>query len=182
MFQFIFLLLEQRLNTLSELAEVDWFNNQYILSEDEEVMYKAPAAYIEFLPVDDLTTQPRKTQMGTVAFRVHVVTENYQDNDGRFKSAAMGHFDVVNQVYATLLGHAAKLSDLPDYTALAGTDADKQVYNSITRKGIQTDHNRSPLMVSIQQFSMTAYDFSAQKIFSKPANPVNPEITATLNV
>jgi len=178
MFKFIFLLLKQRLNTLAQLHEIDWFNNQYELSEEEEVIYSCPAAYIEFLPVADLTSQPRKLQKGSVRFRVHLVTEIYRDDDTSFHSAALEHYDFVNLVYKKLLGHSAKLSDHPDFAALANTKKDQQVYNSITRTGISPDHNRKPLMLTIQEFSMTAYDFSAQKTYTKP-DPT-PKIDATL--
>ncbi|MES2732874.1 MAG: hypothetical protein V4714_14060 [Bacteroidota bacterium] len=181
MLKFIFLLLEQRLLSLPELREVDWFNNQYAPSEEEEVMYAAPAAYLEFLSITDLQTEGRKAQKGTVPFRVHVVTELFTDNDNRFKSAALEHYDIVNLVSKQLLGHSALLSDLPDYAAIQNTPGDQQVYNSVTRTGIIPDHKRSHLMLTVMDFSTVAIDFSAAKVFTKitPANP--PEITVALS-
>lgn len=181
MLKFIFLLLEQRLKALPELREVDWFNNQYDPNEDQEVIYAAPAVYLEFMAIPT-KSEKKGIQDAIVTFTTHIVTELFQDNNGRFASAALEHFDIVNSVYAHLLGYSGLISDLAGQEALKDTPADYQLFNSITRTMIETDHERAPLMVSKLTFTMTAKDFSAQKAYSTIQVPIRitPSISQTL--
>lgn len=154
MFKYAFLLLKQKLEAISGIPKVMWYASQYDEEMDEAVFY-CPACYIEFMPME-FDQGGLQVQGADMVFRVHLFTEYYNDDD-----TLLSHFDLGDEIYRTLEGSVAKLSDLPAYANLAGTDQDIAVLNRISRIGIIPDHSVTNTSVTVQEFRCRAIDLAA---------------------
>jgi hypothetical protein len=166
MLNYIYLLLKQQILTVPGIAEADWFNNQYDLEEDDEVIYALPGAYIEFMSTP-MKSLPKGVQMGQLRFRIHLVTELYRDNDRRFETGALDHYNLVALVYNSLLDYSASLSDLPEYVTLKDTDNDFKLFNSVTRLNIAPGPKNRKFLVTIQEFETQAWDWTGNNKYKK---------------
>jgi hypothetical protein len=178
MFSHIYLLLQQQIKAVPGMAEVDWYNNQYLLDGEQyrigmrstwgnsEVIYDLPAAYIEFTPTPTQSL-PRRVQKAVIRFKVHTVTHLFEDNDKRFETSALDHYNMVNLVYDALLDHSAILSDLTKYAELKGTDKDYQIFNAITRINIAPGPSNEKFQITIQEFETQAWDWTGNNKYKK---------------
>lgn len=160
-----------------ELKEIDWFLNQYDPS-GPGIIYTAPGLYIEFLPFDTQSLGGG-VQMAAAEFRMHLVSDNVFDNDKRIrKTTPTDHANLIDKTYNAVYKYRGLLSDLPEFAALAGTENDFRLINSIDRTGVVPPHNLSGLMVTVQSFRCVLYDHTATKAWQSIAPDL--EITSDL--
>lgn len=170
MLKYIYLIIKARLEAeIASLPVVAWYNNQYN-QDDPEALFAVPAVYIEFLPVP-LTDYGRRIQGGDVTFRIHLVTEYYDDDD-----ETLAHFDLSNDIFATLDDMEGWASELPQFAALLGTDDDYLFLNQVSRTQIVPDHAQTNLVVTIQEFKALAIDLSNMRTWVE--TPATLDITA----
>lgn len=154
MLKYIYLIIKARLEAeIAALPVVFWFNNQYD-QDDEEAIFAVPSVYIEFLPVP-MQDFGERIQAGEVRMRVHLLTEYYDDDD-----ATLAHFDLSSAIHASIDDMEAWASELPVYSALAGTEDDFLIINQASRTAIIPDHAQTNLIVTIQEFKFFAVDLS----------------------
>lgn len=169
----IFLLLQQRLQTqIPGLNEVDWYMGQYLQSGDN-TLYAVPAAYIEFEPAEP-TDLPKGMQLLDLAINIHLVHEALYDTSQRVTDLAVEHMEMVGLVHKNLNRFEGKLSDLPETASLKDTDKDRTILNRMSRTGLPVDHSLNNLIVTVQQFQATAFDYSGMKEYK--------EVMATLKI
>lgn len=167
----IYFLLKNRLSSISELEEIDWFTGQY-LQNGEQAMTVSTGCYLEFMPGQWQTLGDGQQQMA-LEFDVHLVQDCVLPGDERILDP-MDHLGIAESIYKVLHRWGAMLSDLPAFAALAGTDEDVVVINSITRVSSTPDHNLSNLMVTVQRFACLVRDVSA--------SPEYQDVSAILNL
>ncbi|MEM7372805.1 MAG: hypothetical protein AAF587_29560 [Bacteroidota bacterium] len=153
-----FLLLQQRLSEMSQLPDVRWFNAQFDQNKDEAVFY-VPSVYIEFLPMD-LEDIGEQVQGGEVMFRIHLMTELYDDND-----RVLAHFDLVDDIFKHLHGWDVMKSALPEFSALQDTEDDVAIINKVVRTRLIPDHAQSNTIITVQEFKTYVADFAAMKSY-----------------
>lgn len=157
--------LKAHLTTAMPTAYVDWYFGQYIESEMEgggELLYTTPAIFVEFAPIEWVTL-PGSIQRTVLRFSVHLVNESMYATDKRFVGdPALDHLGQESQVFRALMNRRFMLSDVPSFAALAGTENDRVLVESIVRKSSESDHVMHRQLVSIQSFEATVYDYSAQ--------------------
>lgn len=157
----IYILLKQRLETITELDEVDYFLGQFIPNEEGFIEMKVKrGAYIEFEPIE-MSSLGGRVQEGVVNFLVHLVDVSLHDSGVRITDTTLDHMAHVESVYKTLLGHVGYLSSIPGNEGLQGTSDDVVIFNGIDRIGIIPDHSLGRILVTSQRFCMMAHDISA---------------------
>lgn len=154
--KYIYLLLKQRLLEILDLKEVLWYNGQYD-QIGEQSLYVDTAAYIEFLPIE-WTTKGKQYQEAVLQFNIHLLTESVGDNDERILDADVNHFGLLQDVFQKLQGWNADLKDLPEFSNLQNSP---KIINSIVRTGMQPDNGLSNLIVTIQSFQCTVFDYQS---------------------
>ena len=160
MFKDVYTAIKQRLNDISDWKnDLDWYLHQYD-QDGEEVLYTTPAIYIEFGPVE-WNTYPDNRQRGVMEFRIHLVNESDYDNDQRVLDPAINHLGQEAEIFRGLQGWGCKLSYIPEYSALSGTDNDVVLLNDVVRIRTEPDHELSNLLISIQTFQCNVYDYNA---------------------
>jgi hypothetical protein len=147
----IYLVISERLRTITELKEVSWYTRQDMDNETE--MFTVPVAYIEFDKIDMLSL-PNNVQMveRQLKFKVRLVTESLEAlEDGMIK-----HLDLSDEVYLALQGFN-----------FVDSATEQQIINSIRRTAIMPDHTISNLIVSVQSFEAIAFDYGVEKKYVK---------------
>jgi len=94
-------------------------------------------------------------------FAVHLVNESVHSTDERILDPALNHLGQEASAFKALQNYRGLLSALPAYAALAGTDNDRVILESIVRTSTEPDHNMRRQLVSVQQFRTIIYDYSA---------------------
>ena len=155
------------------IAHVDWYMGQDDPGDGETWVWKTPAAYIEFAPVDWVTLGGN-VQRGLLVVTVRLVTDGMGDGDKALESPALEHFDFLSEVFRALQGFRANLSTLPQFAPLAGTGDDRILLETVTRINSRTTHESSNLLRSEQTFSCICYDYAAV--------PAVMSVLATINI
>lgn len=154
-----------------ELKEVAFYYNQDAESNNGKgrPVVNAPALYLEFrdIPTKSLGKGWEET---SIQFQARVITSNLYDDDKRItETSSLNHFKIARKVYVALKGFSAMLSDHPDYTALADTEQDYGLLNSLSRTNYRTDTRLSRLMRTIMDFSGKGKDNTAAKTMQTAA-------------
>lgn len=165
MLTFGYQILKQRLSAevAPSLKYVDWYLGQYLEDEQEdggELLWDTPAAFIEFFPIE-WESRPGNIQTAELNFALHLVNESVYPDDRRVLDPAVNHLTQESSVFTSMQNYRGLLSHLPAYAALAGTDNDRVILESIVRKTSEPDHNMRRQLVSVQQFRCIIYDYSA---------------------
>lgn len=153
------------------IEHMDIYKRQYEESDDENKLpWDRPALFFEIMPY---TTEPHagKLQKATVTIRLHLVTENKSDTrlNSEDWQAGLKHLNLKNQVFAAFEGMAYNKE-----LSLVGTvqpinDAGEfRIFNSLTRRAVDSFALTKKLNVCIQSFSTVAFDHSAIQTLTKP--------------
>lgn len=156
MFNLIYRVLKARLEAISSVEAVSWYNGQPD-QNNEEAVYAIPHVYIEFLPIE-LGQSIGPTPYGELRFRVHLYSEYHDDDNEVFT-----HLDLVGSIHAELLRFQGMLSDIPEFAVLKGTANDRTVFNQLVRTRIIPDHAQTNTIISITEYKGAAVDISAFK-------------------
>jgi len=139
---------------------IDWYLAQYD-QEGEQAMWTTPAAFIEFLPLD-WQSLGSGVQASNVMLQVHLVNETHYDDEKRMLDATINHLGQAQDIYKALHNWRCMLSYVDEYAALAGTENDRVLLESMVRVRTYPDHNMSRMLVAVQEFTMRIYDYDAQ--------------------
>lgn len=157
-----FQLVEQQLKTITELKQVDWYTGQLNQTGDQ-TLYTTPAAFIEFEQLQ-MQQMGNKIQRADINFNVYLVTKS---NYNGAKRVIGKHLDLLTAVYQNLTHYSGKLSALPAFAALQGTEDDQTVVNTLIRTNVQFIQELSNLVISIQTFQGSFIDTSAHTAYQK---------------
>lgn len=151
---------------LPDVAEVDWFLGQYELQDEGQSFYTAPAVYVEFQPMV-WETLGDGMQRGTLRFRTHLVSSSLYEDGRRITEGGLDHLLWESRMYVGLHGFAPKLSSLPSMSALEGTANDAYLFKNCTRLTTSFDHELSPLLITLTEYSAVCYDYAAVPAFQR---------------
>lgn len=168
-----FLILKKRLQEIPNFKEIEWYLQQ---DHDQHPKFTSPGGYISFNPMPTQQLD-RYTQMAEAEVNIYLVTDSVHDNQKRITKPGGGgitHAALADETYKKVHGFSAKISYLDEYLALAGTENDKRIFNSLQRTNITPPHSFSKKVVSIQTFSGLFYDHSNNKAFT--------DVIATLEI
>ena len=158
--------LEKRLGEIAEVAQIDWYFGQVEDPEGNALVRNTPALYLEFRPAE-WRTWPGNVQSALLDFDVHVVTECHYDDAQRITQDNNQHLAVAASVYQKLMNWRCLLSYVPGFEALAGTEADMVLMESIVRTTQSSDHQLSPFLISSLSFRSHVFDYSAAPSLSE---------------
>jgi hypothetical protein len=149
--------IKKRLNDfIPEVSgRIHWYNS--LLTDDHaEPVFQTPALFIEFAEtqVYELKGYPNKQlQGGRLSFSIHCVEQfNYDDDD------VLNALSIADKVYRALHKRDFKLSELPSFGALAGTNKDLVLLSTIVRTAVSADHRHVNLADSVVRFSCEVVD------------------------
>jgi hypothetical protein len=174
MFTYAYQILDKYLRAqMTELREIDWYLNQDSTTDKLSKLWAAPAVFIEFRIVEGLRDHGHRIQSATVDILFHLLTENAKDRGSKIvdkqNADAIAHPKMMDKLFKSLQGFSAKLSYLDAFTALAGTDQDQRVFNSMSRNSLVPPHVvRKTMIKSVQSFRCVAYDHAATKTYTDP--------------
>lgn len=94
-FNSIYTVLKSRLNEVSGIRRIDWFNDQYKNTEDEKAT-RYPAIYIEMLDPVEWKQSGRKFQTGRLSIRLHCVVYDIKDSPDRTIDFCQKVFEHIN--------------------------------------------------------------------------------------
>lgn len=166
-----FQILQQTLSAATGAAEVDYYLGQYQPGEGD-VWHVEKGVYIEFadMPTEQLGGN---AQQIVARIRIHCASSCLYDDGQRITDATVNHLGFVEDAYKALNGKDFYLSLLPAYAALAGTNDDRIVINTMSRTAIVNDHALRSVLATVQEFSCTIYDYSAMlELIEKQASLV----------
>lgn len=178
MFTYPYQTLEARLlATMPELRELDWYLGQDSPTDKNVWLFTSPAAFIEFTIVDGPHDLGHRIQSAVVDISIHLLTENAKDKGAKIISKSVAdpnaHAKLMDKLHKNLHGWGAKLSQLAEFAALAGTDQDQRVLTTLSRVSVVPPHRiRKTFIKSIQRFRCIAYDHSACKLYTSLIVPV----------
>lgn len=172
MIRHAFLLLSAHLiEAVPELNGAVWFFNRPLLDPLMEAQYRLPSAFIEFPSAVMLARERSGIQPANLTFRVHTLDAfTYDAND------VVSALIIAEKVWIALDGFSAKLSALPEFAALAGTPQDIQVINTVSRIGIEADHDHADVAGNVQTFLANVNDLTLY------LSKINAEVTPSLNI
>jgi hypothetical protein len=151
--------LEKRLlEKVPGLKYVDWYYGQYDEADDDAMVWITPSVFLEFFPMDWQQLGQSGMQMGTLRFTTHVVTDTAYDDKQRM--TVHNHLSFEKSVYIALQGWDCMLSYLDNYAALANTNNDVQLFNSITRETSESDHALQRFIVTKASYECNVIDAS----------------------
>lgn len=163
MLNLVYSALKKRLTADTAPAYLDWYYGQYDEAEMQdggELLWTTPAQFVEFLPIE-WETRPGNIQAANLRFHVHLVNESYEQDDKRILDAALNHLGQESNVFKSLMNFRCLLSYVPGFEALADTDQDRVLIESIVRESTDPDHTMRRQLVSVQRFACRIFDYSA---------------------
>lgn len=159
-----------------EIRHMAVYDSQYVEREDEKKLpWNEPALFFEIMPYK---TEPLggRLQKADITIRLHLVTA--YKGDARLNLAdwqrPLGYLELKNKVFAAFEGmRYTKELDLGAGIFAPVNDAGEYViFNSLTRRQVDSFSPGGKLKVYIQTFNTVAYDYSAIPLRTKPENPV----------
>lgn len=165
MLNLVYQALKKRINDKVAPKYTDWYMGQYLEPDEEDggaLLWDTPAVFIEFPPIP-WTTMGNSVQAADTSVNIHLVNDSYFDTDQRVTDATLNHFGLEGSVYRHLMNWRCLLSYVPGFEALAGTENDRVLMESVVRLNTDVDHGARRQFVSVQTFSTRIYDYSATK-------------------
>lgn len=162
---FLYLVLKAKIHPF--LTDIDLF--EYDQSKDVRTgkLTKPHSLFVGFEPFECLDFQDNIQRCAVIA-NFRLVTENKREGDERVRHDSAGHIALQREIFIhTQPITQGRLSEIPEFTSLAGTEDDFHILNSITRVGGDTDHSGNAKITSTQQFRIVYFDYSACKDFQK---------------
>jgi len=163
MYTYSFLAIKNRIESIAQIKNCDWYLGQDRTSDKSAMVRNAPVVYIEFSAAE-MSQGGLGVQYAETSMTIRLITSNVHDDAKRiYKGSANDHMVIFDHVYKVLSGYSARLSDIPSL----GIDDDYTLFNSLVRKQIVPPHSLTSLMMSQQRFEGLFYDFSSLKKFQK---------------
>lgn len=144
--------IKKRLNgAIPEVSgRIHWYNS--LLTDDHaEPVFQTPTLFIEFgeTQLYELKGYANKQlQGGRLSFSIHCIEQFNYDDD-----AVLNALSITNKVYQALHKRDFKLSELPAFEALTGTNKDLVLLSTIVRTAVAADHRHVNLVDSVVRFS-----------------------------
>lgn len=171
MLKYNYTALKSHLSSIQAIKHIDWFLDQYA-QVGEDHIHTTPEVLIEFAPIN-WTTLPSGVQRGVLTFITHTVSDSaYGDERDMTDTLYINHLDIDQKIFQKLMNKRFMFSDVPGNEALAGTDNDYVLMESIVRIESIPHTALSNLVSTLQTFQCTIYDYSAV--------PSMQEVLATL--
>lgn len=167
----IFFALKKRIEEAIPNVGVYRYSAHVLNKDNDEPLYVVPSVHIQFAQIET-KTMTRGLQQAEINIIVHVVCENYYDNET--PEAMTKVIDYAEAVHAALHLFAAKLSYL---TGLIGDD-NTQLFNSLHRERIVVDSEPTNIDITEMQYKFIAYDTDNIENYTDVA-PVNLNIIPT---
>lgn len=179
MLNLVYSALKKRVNDQVTPKYTDWYMGQYLEPDEEnggQLLWNTPAVFIEFVPLQ-WDTLGNSVQASNTAFNLHLVNDSLYDDDKRVTDPVLNHFGLETLVFKAMMNWRCMLSYVPGFEALADTDNDRVLIESIVRVSTDTDHGANRQLVSLQQFSCRIYDYSATKQWATVLAALELEVT-----
>lgn len=149
---------------IPELKQLEMYHNQ---ERNRGALRATPAMFVKFHP-----TQWRPLTMGiqegNVEFDLMLFSKTEEDGEPRiFNNGNKDHYDLVNDVNKHIAGKSARLSSLAEFAALADTENDRWLFNSIMRIRDEDNTSKKQLLQTNQRFKCLVKDFSGCPTYSK---------------
>lgn len=164
---YLYLWWKTKLGEVAELKNVEMDFGQDIDGQAENQLITTPAELISFPGETEMFDLGNGIQECEMFVTLRLVTFNYRWKDDRIRKAGkVNHFDVARNTFQ----HVNKirrglLSEIAEFAALAGTDADQAFVNGITRSGVSINQEHSVYIRSSQTFKMRVVDFTGNLEF-----------------
>lgn len=156
----IYTLIKNELSAITEIKRVDWDLGQYA-QEGADYIPITPEIFIAFLDIQ-WQTLPGNIQKGVLTFDVTQVSETvYADDRDMLDIDNINHLNIEAKSYKALMNKRYLLSDIPEHQALADTDDDRIMIESIVRVGSIPHNTINNLILTTQQFQCTVFDYYA---------------------
>lgn len=146
----VYLGLKGLLSTVAGVEELDWFLGQYVPDDNGNVMYVDKGLYIEFEDIP-WETLGDNTQRAVLGFSIHAVTACIYDDEQRVLNADVNHLDFLQEVFVSLMNQRLKNAQ------------EEVILESIVRTNTRADHELEHVLVGIQTFEATIFDYSARE-------------------
>jgi hypothetical protein len=157
--------------TIPELREIDMYLEQDSESDKKTGLFTAPALFIDFSIVGSMRQHGPQIQSAIVDITFHLLTECLvEKGTTRMKKVTpKDHMTIFDKIYKNFNGFGSKLSFLTEFSALADTDSDMTIMNSLTRREQSIlKRFRKAMMKSTQTFRCVVYDQSALIEYTSP--------------
>lgn len=149
MLESIYKALKERLETIPDVDEVDYFLGQYLQAEGGSVLYSDEALFIEFLPIPWQSLRGG-VQKAVLNFRIHAVSSCLYDDENRLiGTGVFDHMGLVTKVFQSL----------QNFRAIEPSG--NVLFESVVRIRTEPNHDLDLVMVTVQEFQATIFDYSA---------------------
>lgn len=149
MLESIYTALKDRLETIFNSIEVDYYLGQYLQGEGGSSLYSDEALFIEFLPIEWQSLR-NNVQKAVLSFRIHVVSACLYDDEQRLiGTGVFSHMENVTEVFKTLQNFRAV------------EPSGRVLLESVIRVRTEPNHDLDVVMVTVQEFKATIFDYSA---------------------
>lgn len=153
--------IKKRLNdAIPEVSgRIHWYNS--LLADDQaEPVFQTPTLFIEFAETSMIELKGYKNvQGGRLSFSIHCVEQFNYDDD-----AVLNALSIADKVHRALYKRDFRLSELPEFLSLQGTDKDWLLLSTIVRTAVSADHRHVNLADSVVRFSCEAVDVELPNI------------------
>ena len=147
----VYKILKERLNGISGVKHIDWFNDQY-----SGIIHSEPGIFIEFVGNQRAETLRGQTQQIELNVRIHVYSKVIMKEDKSVDEGKIdSHFEIVQEVYRRLQGYR--------YGQGNGL-----TFNSMQRTGIEHHQYMRGWFVTTQDFTMMGYDIEEGLTATRP--------------
>lgn len=139
-------------------GRIHWYNS-LLMDDHAEPVFQTPTLFIEFSETQLYELkghQNRQLQGGRLSFSIHCVEQFNYDDD-----AVLNALSITSKVHKALHKRDFKLSELPHFETLAGTNKDLILLSTIVRTAVSTDHRHVNLVDSIVRFACEVVDVEA---------------------
>ena len=164
----IFLALKKKIETELPGVKVYRYSANLLNKMDDEPLYIVPSVHIQFTQIET-KTMTHKIQQAEVAVIIHVVCENYMDNETN--EAMEKVIDYAEQVHSKLHLFACQLS----YITGIGDD-EEMIFNAMHRQRMVVDNEPTNIDITEMHYKFIAYDTDNVPIYIV-VDPVSLNIT-----
>jgi hypothetical protein len=177
----IYLLLKNHLSaTVTALKYIDWDLGQYNQAGEDYVL-TTPSAYISFAPIT-WNTRPGQSQQAILNFTITLVSDTvYGTEQDMTDQDFIDHLGIEGEMHAAFAAKRFLLSELQEFAALAGTDNDRVMIETISRTSSDPHSELSNLIVTSQTFQTNIHDYGAVKSFQTVLAQLRCDITVNNN-
>ena len=147
----VYNVLKARLEGITGVKHIDWFNDQY-----EGIIHIEPGIFIDFPEPINLETLRGETQQGKLITRIHVYSKVIAMQDKSLNQEAIErHFEIVKEVFRRLQGFRSG-------------ENGKLLFNSMMRVNLTHHQYMQGWFVTTQDFESIVYDIEEKTTIAKP--------------